>query len=200
MTYYSTPPRSDELWHHGIKGMRWGVRKYQNEDGSLTPAGERRYQNVDKAYHDVAKAIYKKEKKIRKRLKKQGTYYDDEYINENFGKHSNKQQQQRNEYYKTDIFKKRMQLSDKLERLESKQETLWDLDAPQKEKDAIYNKIVSTRKQLNDSYKGTHDSNAYAKQSMTKAKLMDLGFNEKTADALEKKTRKSKKAFRMYYL
>lgn len=93
-----------------------------------------------------------------------------------------------------------MQLSDKLERLESKQETLWDLDAPQKEKDAIYNKIVSTRKQLNDSYKGTHDSKEYAKQSMTKAKLMDLGFNEKTADALEKKTRKSKKTFRMYYL
>lgn len=43
MTYYSTPPRSDELWHHGIKGMHWGVRKYQNEDGSLTPAGERHY-------------------------------------------------------------------------------------------------------------------------------------------------------------
>lgn len=64
MTYYSIPPRSDEIWHHGIKGMRWGVRKYQNEDSSLTPAGERRYQNVDKAYHDVAKAIY-----IRKRKK-----------------------------------------------------------------------------------------------------------------------------------
>lgn len=47
MTYYSTPPRSDELWHHGIKGMRWGVRKYQNEDGSLTPAGERHYYRKD---------------------------------------------------------------------------------------------------------------------------------------------------------
>ena len=32
-----------ELYHHGIKGQRWGVRRYQNEDGSLTPAGERRY-------------------------------------------------------------------------------------------------------------------------------------------------------------
>lgn len=31
------------LEHHGIKGMRWGVRRYQNEDGSLTPAGKERY-------------------------------------------------------------------------------------------------------------------------------------------------------------
>lgn len=43
MNYYSTPPTSDEIWHHGIKGMRWGVRRYQNEDGSLTPAGQRHY-------------------------------------------------------------------------------------------------------------------------------------------------------------
>lgn len=31
------------LTHHGIKGMKWGVRRYQNKDGSLTPAGKKRY-------------------------------------------------------------------------------------------------------------------------------------------------------------
>lgn len=31
------------LYHSGVKGMRWGVRKYQNKDGSLTPAGRKRY-------------------------------------------------------------------------------------------------------------------------------------------------------------
>lgn len=38
---------TDTLAHHGIRGMKWGVRRFQNEDGSLTPAGERRYGDGD---------------------------------------------------------------------------------------------------------------------------------------------------------
>lgn len=49
-----------ELYHFGTKGMKWGVRKYQNEDGSLTPAGQKRY-NVSNAKSEfkAAKERYK---------------------------------------------------------------------------------------------------------------------------------------------
>lgn len=39
--------RQGELYHHGIKGQKWGVRRFQNEDGSLTPAGKKRYDEPD---------------------------------------------------------------------------------------------------------------------------------------------------------
>ena len=41
------PYYTDSLMHHGIKGMHWGIRRYQNKDGSLTPEGKKRYYNPD---------------------------------------------------------------------------------------------------------------------------------------------------------
>lgn len=43
MGYYSY----NELYHHGIKGQKWGVRRFRNEDGTLTEAGKRKYYDKD---------------------------------------------------------------------------------------------------------------------------------------------------------
>lgn len=48
---------NNELQHAGVKGMKWGIRRYQNKDGSLTPAGRKRYGSDD---HRTAHELKKK--------------------------------------------------------------------------------------------------------------------------------------------
>lgn len=45
----------NELYHHGIKGQKWYIRRFQNEDGTLTEAGKARYKNYDKEIDDLYK-------------------------------------------------------------------------------------------------------------------------------------------------
>ena len=58
---------NDELKHWGIIGMHWGVRRFQNEDGSLTPEGRERY-GVKNA-SDTKKLTYSKEYEVLKNKK-----------------------------------------------------------------------------------------------------------------------------------
>lgn len=54
-----------DLRHHGIKGMKWGVRRYQNKDGSLTPAGKKRYDESDEEREEREKKEKSKKTKAK---------------------------------------------------------------------------------------------------------------------------------------
>lgn len=74
-----------ELYHWGIKGMRWGVRRYQNKDGSLTPAGKKRYSDdPDRQAVDSAKIKVKSAKRV---AKKAGNHYNVVSTDENWKKY-----------------------------------------------------------------------------------------------------------------
>lgn len=51
---------NNELKHYGIEGMKWGMRRYQNEDGTLTPAGRKRYGREYKKYIDKGDRDYRR--------------------------------------------------------------------------------------------------------------------------------------------
>ena len=52
---------SNELYHWGIKGQKWGIRRYQNPDGSLTDEGKKRYQKIE---DDIKKSALIEERGI----------------------------------------------------------------------------------------------------------------------------------------
>lgn len=91
------PSEGQWLCHHGIKGMKWGVRRYQNENGSLTEAGKKKFKNAVDQYRRTKniknltpfrselnqRVLQTKEYKELQKFDPNGYY---EYENERYGK------------------------------------------------------------------------------------------------------------------
>lgn len=199
ISYYIATDRfgNYDLAHHGVLGMKWGVRRYQNADGSLTPAGRKRYSNPNAIYKDAKKSIREK------RSEQYGSshkYAGFKPIGSNSSKLISDSDKKRKEYVESEEFKK---WEKEYDRWEKKAEKLlddndndfsWeDYDRQQKE---LWNR--RPKKNFNDPFDysvrlgmlGKEYTDHYlngAGKDMSIAYLKDLGFNDKTAKELVKR-------------
>lgn len=98
MSLYTVPMLPDELYHYGIKGQKWGVRRFQNEDRTWTAAGKERYGSKNslersktrlsnkldriysKTYDEYEKRSKQRDKYVEDEIKKRTGYgYDEAY-------------------------------------------------------------------------------------------------------------------------
>ena len=77
--------KTKELYHHGIKGQKWGIRRYQNEDGTLTEAGKKKYGKIE---DKIKKKVLLEERGIAlanaTNLQEGRKHFEDRYLTRSF--------------------------------------------------------------------------------------------------------------------
>lgn len=198
------------LQHHGIKGQRWGVRRFQNADGSLTSAGKKRYDKMsgtklhnklqkqyDKskggtfgtAYGDNVSRVQKEQKDKKESVNKRLLSTNKEYARLNNERKTLKKQYD-------DLDRKFLESIDKGDMLSADKHSL-KLDSIEKSYASVDKKMLSIEhKELKK--RGMDEVSLYAERSV--AALMDLGFNKEAAKSLTDKMLKEDKYGRAVYI
>lgn len=174
------------LEHHGILGQKWGVRRYQNSDGSLTDAGRKRYSSM--APKKVQKELYKAVKRERSR---QSDWSNKWNVNNTIGENSEKAQKRfRDDRRKWENTKEYKSAVKKLNELDDKAvKTGMKYDDYVKEELKLMKTI--RKPELDASVTYTDTGRKYIKEyldtygkDLNMGYLMDLGYSKESADFL----------------
>lgn len=185
---------SDELYHHGVKGMKWGVRRYRNKDGSLTPAGKRKYSSMSN--DKLQKDLYKQVKKARS---EQSDWSNRWNVNNTIGKYSKAAQEkynkERKNYHESEDWKKAEKAWKKLD--EDIMDGKIDPDTYDKEyekiRKSVYRAELDSSVVYNNGRKYSEEYlNSYGKE-LNIGYLKDLGYDDKTAREFTERILKANK-------
>ena len=186
---------TNELYHFGIKGMKWGVRRYQNEDGSLTPAGKRHYGNMSD--DKLQKNLYKQVKKARAN---QSDWSNQWNVNNTIGKNSkaveDRYRKDVKKFQSSDEYKKAMRKIAELDKKAGRGEISRDQYDKQyiNIRKSMYSPDLDTSVRYTDN--GRKYSEAYLKKygnDLNVAYLKDLGYDDATAKAFAARVLKANK-------
>ena len=186
---------TNELYHFGIKGQKWGVRRYQNEDGSLTPAGKKHYGNMSD--DKLQKSLYKQVKKARAN---QSDWSNQWNVNNTIGKHSkaveDRYRKDVKKFQSSDEYKKAMRKLAELDKKAGRGEISQDqYDKQYKNiRKSMYSPDLDTSVRYTDN--GRKYSEAYLKKygnDLNVAYLKDLGYDDATAKAFAARVLKANK-------